>query len=128
MTGSDCTNTKNPRVVATAVEKREKKKKNDNDMRRIGREIAKRYKSNSGAILHIYATSPNVFARITSVIEIKSIDCMTGDMVIGYGINNNGYVVDVLPDTFPGNIITAVTSWVKKVDKCNNLSTKISVK
>ena len=53
---------------------------------------------------------------------------MTGDMVIGYGINNNGYVVDVLPDTFPGNIITAVTSWVKKVDICNNVSTKISVK
>ena len=61
MTGSDCTNTKKPRVVATAVEKREKKKKNDNDMRRIGREIAKRYKSNSGAILHINATSPLCF-------------------------------------------------------------------
>ena len=49
-------------------------------------------------------------------------------MVIGYGIIKKTYVVDVLIDKFPGNNILTGTGWVKKVDKCNNGSTKISVK
>ena len=49
-------------------------------------------------------------------------------MVTVDGIINKGYEVDVFPDTFTGNRIPEGTGWVKKVDKCNNGSTKISVK
>ena len=37
-------------------------------------------------------------------------------------------MVDVLPDTSPGNTILARTGWVNKVYKFNNVSTTISVK
>ena len=37
-------------------------------------------------------------------------------------------MVNVLPYTSPGNIISEGTGWVKKVEKCNNGSTTISVK
>ena len=49
-------------------------------------------------------------------------------MVTVDGIINKGYEVDVFPDTFTGNRIPEGTGWVKKVDKCNNGSTKMSVK
>ena len=38
-------------------------------------------------------------------------------MVIGYGIIKRGGVIDVLPDTSPGNNILEVNSWVKKVEE-----------
>ena len=46
-------------------------------------------------------------------------------MVIGDVIIYKGDVVDVLPYTYPGYNIPSGNSWVKKVDKCNNLSTTI---
>ena len=49
-------------------------------------------------------------------------------MVIGYGIIKKGYVVDVLPYKSTGNNITAGNSSEKKVDKCNDGSTTMSVK
>ena len=49
-------------------------------------------------------------------------------MVIRYVIIKNGDVVDVLPDTSPGNNILPETGCVKKVENFNNGSTKISAK
>ena len=49
-------------------------------------------------------------------------------MVIGDAIINKGYVVGVLPDTFPGNNIPVGTGWVKRVEKWNNRPTTMSVK
>ena len=40
-------------------------------MRRIRRENTKRYKPNSGAIIHTGITSPDVIARIVTVTENK---------------------------------------------------------
>ena len=37
-------------------------------------------------------------------------------------------MVDVLPHTSPANIIQTGICWVNKVEKCNNGSTKFSVK
>ena len=53
---------------------------------------------------------------------------MNESMFIGDGIIKKGYVVDVFPDISPGNNIPIETVWVKKVDKCNNVSTIMSVK
>ena len=44
-------------------------KQNKKGMRRIRREDTKRYKTNSGAILHTDTTSTDVISSITTVIE-----------------------------------------------------------
>ena len=49
-------------------------------------------------------------------------------MVKGYVIIKKGDMVDILPDTYPGNIIHTGTGWVKKVEKCKNGSTTMSMK
>ena len=49
-------------------------------------------------------------------------------MVIQYGRIKKGVVVYVLPDTSPGNNTPTGNGWVKKVEKCNNVSTTTSVK
>ena len=85
-------------------------------MRHISKENTKRYKSNAGEILHNDATSTDIIARITTIPEIKSTGCLTKAMVIGDGIINKGYVVDVLKDTSPGNDILGENCWMKKVE------------
>ena len=97
-------------------------------MRRIRRENVKIYKSNYGAILHTDAKIPDVIGRIATVTERKSTGCLTEAMVTGDGIIKEGYFVDVLPDASHGNNIMAGTGCLKKVDKCNNESTTMSVK
>ena len=49
-------------------------------------------------------------------------------MVIVYGIIIKRYVVDVIPYTSTGNNIPEETGWANKVEKCNNVSTTMSVK
>ena len=43
----------------------------------VSEENANRYKSNAGETQYTDATSPDVIARITTVPEIKSTDCLT---------------------------------------------------
>ena len=90
-------------------------------MRRIRRENIKIYKSSSGAIIHTDATSPDVIDRIATVPERNSTGCLTETILIGYVIIKTGDVVDVLPDTSPGNNILTGNGWVKEVEKFNNI-------
>ena len=46
-------------------------KQNENGLKRIRRENTKRYKTNDVVNLHTNATSPDVTARISTVIEKK---------------------------------------------------------
>ena len=103
-------------------------KQNEKYMGLIRIENTNRYESNYGEILHTDATSPDFIARITIVPEIKSTGCLNESMVIGDGLNNKFYVVDMFPYTYPGNNIPSGTDWVNRVDKCNNGSTTILVK
>ena len=66
-------------------------------------------------ILHTDATSPDDISRITTVPEIKLTGCMTGAIFIVDGIIKNGYVVDLLSYTSPGNNIPTENGCVKKV-------------
>ena len=89
-------------------------------MRRIRGENSKIYKSNAGAILHTDKKSLGVIDRINIVPERKSTGCLTEAMVVGHEIIKKVDVVDVLPDTYPGNNIPEGTVWVNKVSKCKN--------
>ena len=101
---------------------------NEKDMRRIKRENKKIYKSNVVVIIHSDETSPDFISRINTVLDRNPTSCLTEAMVIGYGMFKKVYVVDVQPDTSPGNNITSETGWVDKVEKYNNLSTIMPVK
>ena len=76
-------------------------KQHDTDMRSIRIENTKRYKSNYDAILHTDEKSTDFIDRITTVPERNPTGCLTEAMVIGDVIIKKGYMVNVLPDTYP---------------------------
>ena len=91
------------------------------------RESERLYTSNGSAILHTDEKGPDVIAIIVTFTEGKSTGCLNEAMVIGDGIIKEVYVVDDFLDTYPGNNILTGSGWINKVDKCNILSTAMSV-
>ena len=97
-------------------------------MRRIRIENTKRYKSNAVKILHTDTTSTDFISNVNTVTERNSTGYLTEVMVAGDGKIKKRDVVYVFPNTSPGNIIPAVTVWVKKIEKYHNGSTTMLLK